>query len=535
MSLDTVSKLLSTSASVAFCLGALALGVAPAAAQDATPPASDEQRARIAQQLEELRGMKQQMSESMSQFDARIDALQNELQPKPPADAGAAAAPSATPATPPPAAAPTSPALSLQATTPTAAPGGATQAAAPGEAPEQFGTYSYLRGFTMVSTELGEMRFNLTAYMRYLNQLGLEKTYTDSFGRTVDIDRRQDMQLAKVQLIFNGWLFTKRFNYLMYVWTSNANQGQGAQVVGAGNINYTFSDELQLFLGIHSVPTTRSTNRTFPAWLRNDNRPIADEFFRGSYTTGIWAQGTIMDGLQYRAMLANNLSTLGVDAGQLDAKINTFSAALWWMPTTHEFGGPLQGFGDYEFHDKVATLFGVHYSRSREDAEASPPSNGFENTQLRLSDGTPIFKPDAFGTGGQITKATYQMNDLNAGVKYRGWSLEGEYYLRWLNDFVTTGSVPIKKTFDHGFQLQASCMVIPKALQAYVSGSKIFGQYGNPWDLAMGFNWFPFQRKEFRINPMLLYVDRSPVGYLAYVVPVGARGWVFTTDASLNF
>jgi hypothetical protein len=64
-------------------------------------------------------------------------------------------------------------------------------------------------------------------------------------------------------------------------------------VVLAGNLNWTFNDALKVYFGIQSVPSTRSTNRTFPYWLRNDNRPIADEFFRGSYTQGIWADGKI--------------------------------------------------------------------------------------------------------------------------------------------------------------------------------------------------------------------------------------------------
>jgi hypothetical protein len=29
-------------------------------------------------------------------------------------------------------------------------------------------------------------------------------------------------------------------------------------------------------------------------------------------------------------------------------------------------------------------------------------------------------------------------SSANAGVKYRGWSLDGEYYARWLNDFQAT-------------------------------------------------------------------------------------------------
>jgi hypothetical protein len=33
-----------------------------------------------------------------------------------------------------------------------------------------------------------------------------------------------------------------------------------------------------------------------------------------------------------------------VDAGQLDGPISTIAAALWWMPTTGEFG-PRKSFG----------------------------------------------------------------------------------------------------------------------------------------------------------------------------------------------
>ena len=47
--------------------------------------------------------------------------------------------------------------------------------------------------------------------------------------------------------------------------------------------------------------------------------------------------------------------------------------------------------------------------------------------------------------------------------------------------------------------------------------------------------WFPFERRDFRVNAMGLYVYRSPVGYTAYPVPVGANGFTFLTDVSLAF
>ena len=65
-------------------------------------------------------------------------------------------------------------------------------------------------------------------------------------------------------------------------------------------------------------------NWTYPFWLKMDNRTIADEFFRGSYTFGIWADGEIDEGLEYRVMIANNLSALGI------SPIN-------WMPILRPF------------------------------------------------------------------------------------------------------------------------------------------------------------------------------------------------------
>jgi hypothetical protein len=98
--------------------------------------------------------------------------------------------------------------------------------------------------------------------------------------------------------------------------------------------------------------------------------------------------------------------------------------------------------------------------------------------------------PDPFRTGGRISRATYDMFDLHAGVKYQGWSLEGEYYLRWLSDFRTIGEIPVSGIFDHGFQLQASTMLVPQTWQAYVGTSTVFGDYGNPWlNHQGGFEW----------------------------------------------
>jgi hypothetical protein len=265
-----------------------------------------------------------------------------------------------------------------------------------------------------------------------------------------------------------------------------------------------------------------------------DNRTIADEFFRASYSFGIWAEGTIAQGVLYRAMIANNLSALGVDAAQLDSDFATASGAIWWMPTTGEYG-PAEGFGDYEYHESFATRLGLHYTYSREDAQSQPGEDDFENSQIRLSDGTRIFEPGAFGTDGRINKATYRMMAANAGFKYRGFSLEGEYFWRWVDDFETVGFIPVTELFDHGFQLQTSAMLVRDRVQLYGATSKVFGEYGDPWDLTVGLNWYPFARREMRVNVQGIYLRNSPVGGTSYPYLVGGNGWLFNTDFIITF
>lgn len=399
---------------------------------------------------------------------------------------------------------------------------------------ESWGTYEPGRGFVLARGKRAEISVSLIAYARYLNQTGLDQTYTDSFGRNFTPHRRQDIQWNKVNLSFKGWLFDPDFTYRVWVWTQQPAMGETAQVVVGGHLGYHITDWLNIYAGIAPLPSTRSTNWSYPFWLKMDNRTFADEFFRASYSQGIWADGEITDGLQYRVMLANNLSALGISANQLNADLSTLSGFIWWMPTTGEFG-PVAGFGDYERHQKAATLLGLHYTRSREDAQEQPGTDAIENSQIRLSDGTLLFSPNAFNTGGQVTDATYQMLDLDAGVKYRGFSLEGEFYWRWITDFRTIGVVPVNNLFDTGFQLQGSAMIVPKQLQFYVAGSQIYGQYGNPWDISTGLNWYPFGRREMHINMQGIYSSRSPVGGQSYPYVVGGNGWIFNTDVILTF
>src|SRR5262245_17023440 len=276
-------------------------------------------------------------------------------------------------------------------------------------------------GFRLYEGENGQIYMRLFSYVRYLNQLSLDPEYTDSFGTVKPVERRQDVQLNKFFLPFSGWFLTPKFRYYLYVWSSNPSQGDPAQVVGAGNLSYSFNRFVTLGGGITSLPSVRSTEGQFPYWLGVDDRLTSDEFFRGSYTSGFWLKGELSTKVKYMAMIANNLSTLGVSASQLDNKFDTTSFMLQWLPTTGEFG--LYGtFGDFDHHEKVATRVAVHYTHSIEDKQSQPGTEAIENSQIRLTDGSIMFTPNLFGPDIAVNSVDYQMMTLDAGIKYRGLS-----------------------------------------------------------------------------------------------------------------
>jgi hypothetical protein len=389
-------------------------------------------------------------------------------------------------------------------------------------------------GFLLFDGEKGQIYFRLFSYGRYLNQRNLDQSYTDAFGNTHDVVRRQDIQLQKFFSPFSGWFLSPKFRYYLYVWSSNSSQGDPAQVVGAGNLSWTFNRFASVGVGITSLPSVRSTEGQFPYWLGVDDRLIADEFFRGSYTSGVWLKGEIQAKVKYMAMFANNLSTLGVSAAQLDNRFDTQSYMVQWLPTTGEFG-LWNTFGDYDDHQKVATRIGLHYTHSLEEKQSQPGTEGIENSQIRLTDGSNIFTDNLFGPGIMVNELDYHMVSLDGGVKYKGASVEGEYYWRGLRNFTGDNTGGIADINDHGYQLQASAMALPKILQLYFGNSQVFGRYGNQWEVRGGENWYFMKERGLRLNGEWMYVNHSPVGYTNYPYPVGAKGTVFHINLEMNF
>jgi hypothetical protein len=127
------------------------------------------------------------------------------------------------------------------------------------------------------------------------------------------------------------------------------------------------------------------------------------------------------------------------------------------------------------------------------------------------------------------------MVSLDAGVKYRGFSLDFEYYWRTLSDFQGTGVEAIEDIDDHGYQLQVSAMLVPKKFQLYAATGEINGIYGDGSEVRAGMNYFLRGMRGWRVNAEWIRLEDCPVGYSAVPYPVGGNGDIYTAVLEMNF
>ncbi|NEU09328.1 hypothetical protein GZH53_13470 [Flavihumibacter sp. R14] len=394
---------------------------------------------------------------------------------------------------------------------------------------ENWGSISPGKGFEVARTKFGTL--NISAYMlaRYMNQLPATDTlFTDHLDRPRTIDPRQDILWHRVMVWFQGWIYSQKLRYTANIWTVNATN----QVAVAGFMTYHFHKAFKLSAGINGFPGTRSLLGSHPLWLGTD-RVMADEYFRPGFTSGIWAAGELFPGFNYQGMLGDNLSELGISAAKLTRNLG-YGINFWYMPTTREFG-PRGSYGDWEYHEKIATRFGGAFTHHRENRFSNLDQRSPDNTAIRLSDATLFFETGALADGVTIEEADYDLLAFDAALKYKGIFLQAEYYIRKLSDFDANGALPMSDLEDTGFYVQAAAYLIPKKLELYGATSQIYGSFNNSSEYLGGMNYYPFDTRNMRINAQVINVHGSPVSSVFGYYTGGQKGTTVSVAASIFF
>ena len=315
------------------------------------------------------------------------------------------------------------------------------------------------KGFDIFRNKRGSLNISFYGLFRYVNQLPGEQTYKDHLGRERTVKTNNMINWHRTFVWLTGFFYDPKFRYNISLWSLPTTQ----QTLLFGNLRYMASKPFTIGVGLGPNLTVRSMQGSWPYWAGSD-RQMAEEFHRGGFSSSAWISGEPVSRLYYTAAVTNNLSQLGVTAAN-DSRDMGVSASVWTMPTTGEFG-PRGGFGDLEHHIRPATRFGVSSSHSRENryAQLNQPPNA---TQIRLSDGVFPFETGALADTVTVEFLDYDEMAFDAGFKYKGFSFQGEYYVRKLSNFDATGPLPLSEVTDHGFMVEAGHMVIPKKLNLY--------------------------------------------------------------------
>ena len=375
------------------------------------------------------------------------------------------------------------------------------------------------------------LKFNVNTQFRYLNTLDSKETFTDHLGNASEVNTRNDFTVNRSMFILGGYIFDNRLLYSVTVWTSAG----AASIVVAGNIGWRFSKALTLTGGYTGVPGSRSLVGTFPFFTASD-RSMADNFFRPGFTQGVWASGEPVKGLNYLLFLGNGLNTLNISATKIDTHL-AVSGSVWWEPLG-PYGPPGKDrnmYDDYFASKSVRIRIGTAFTRSREDRFSNLEQSNPDNTSLYNSDGVLTFSTGAFAPGVTLNLATYKMWAADWGIKWNGLAVNGQYFVRVLNDFVADGPLPLKSTFDHGGEASASYFVEPRKLMPYIRGSWVIGQFGNSYEYGAGAKWFPVRTDRFWVNAEVFRVNKSPYSGAFTPYTVGLTGWVPMLQAYLAF
>jgi len=375
------------------------------------------------------------------------------------------------------------------------------------------------------------LKFNINTQLRYLNTQDSEESYTDHLGVVREVNTRNDITVNRAMFILGGYVFDQRARYSFTVWTSAG----AASIVVASNIGWQFNKALTIMAGYTGVPGSRSLVNTFPFFTSTD-RSMADNYFRPGFTQGAWANGELGSGLNYLAFVGNGLNTLNISANKIDTHL-AFSGSVWWEPlgAYGEPGKARNMYDDYFASKKVRVRIGTAFTRSREDRFSNLDQSSPENTSLYNSDGVLTFSTGAFAPGVTLNEATYRMWAIDGGVKWNGLAINGQYFLRWLNDFDADGPLPLSSTFDHGAELTAGYFVKPKKVMVYGRGSWVRGQFGNSHEYGGGVKWHFLPTERLWLNGELFQIDRAPYSGAFTPYTAGMTGWVPMVQTVLAF
>lgn len=371
-----------------------------------------------------------------------------------------------------------------------------------------------------------EMRWNGWIQFRHHAFARDVDSWTDNAGVTRPVRNRNAFDIERARLTLEGFALDQRLTYFLQL----DGDTDGSHTVDFFDYwwAWRFNDRLQVQLGKRKVPASRQ-------WLlgarrtRFVDRPMTNDFFRPDRTVGLFAVGRIGRSGHYEAMVGNGYRTSNLPESLTD---NQFSYAVtnYWDPLG-DYGGQLV---DYSFSSTPLLRFGHSFVYSPQSAdEFGEPLE--EANFLRLSDGTRLTQAGALAPGVTVSEFDIFFYGVDFAAKWRGFSVNSELFLRWIEQIEGDGPLPLDSIFQHGFYVEGGWFLVPRKLDANVRYSQVDGRFGNASEYAAGINWYPLDSAYLKLSFDVTWLDGSPLQNTTSDILVGDDGTLFRTQFQAEF
>ncbi len=326
-------------------------------------------------------------------------------------------------------------------------------------APSTSSFFSYKPGSGIsLATEDGNYRLNIGAHLQ------LRYDYYDAdgaanFGTSQDYSK---FQFRRAKLLLSGNALTKDLTYTTTINFANSNGGATSNggLLEETFLNYRIIDEAQLRFGQDKVQFGRGFITSSSKLQFVDVSNITNAFVPG-YDTGFSVSGNVLKGIvKY---------TVGIYGGDGQntfraSNNNAFSARIVCNP----LGDMPYSESDVEYSEKPLVSIAGSYFRDALKTTANTPV--FESNQLSFAKSPSVSSPGGWIMLGQAgagatkffanEKVNFDLFGADAAFKWRGFSLQGEYFLAFAN-----GQTSNTEQIGQGFYVQAGYFVIPKKLE----------------------------------------------------------------------
>ena len=365
----------------------------------------------------------------------------------------------------------------------------------------------------------GRIQFRHHAFAR-----GAE-TWTDNAGVTRAIRNRNAFDVERARLSIEGFVLDERLTYFLNL-DGDTDDGHAVTFFDYWGA-WQATDWLQFQVGKRKAAAVRqwllSSGRT-----RLVDRPVANDFFRPDRVLGVFAIGDLGEFGRFECMVSNGYDAADLTNEETDNRF-TF-AATGYLDPWGEYGEEIVDF-DVVADPVVRLGHSFVFSPQGGDNGAPFPETGF----ARLTDGTQLTQIGALAPGVTVSAFDAYLYAVDAAWKWRGWSLNAEAFLRWLEEIEGDAPLPLTSLFQHGFYVEGGVFLIPQTFDFNARYSQVNGRFGDFSEYAAGCNWYPLAKTQFKVSFDVTYLNGSPLDNSSSDVVVGDEGVLFRTQLQAQF